>query len=333
MHTLHSRRRMARCVSPLAWLGLALLAGAAHGQAWPARPVTVVVPFAAGGPVDTDTRKYAARLSEMLGQQFITDYKPGAGTSIGAAYVAKSKPDGYTLMSDSSAYATFPALYKDLGFDPVKDIAPVTQMSSLVSVLMVPPASPLKSFAEYLAFTRANPGRINYGTSGTGDISHLSAMWMHSLAGSTVTFVPFKGNGPMILELLAGRIDIASASLVQALPLIRSGKVRPLAVKGPHRVKPLPDIPSVADHGGTLKDYADENWLGFFAPGATPAPIIDRLSGALIRISKMPEVVAELESQASTPVGSTPAQFRAFVVEEIERWKKVVDASGIKLAQ
>jgi len=300
---------------------------------YPSRPITVIVPFAAGGPVDTDTRKYVARLTDMIGQQVIVDYKPGAGTSIGAAYVAKSKPDGYTLLSDSSAFATFPALYKDLGFDPLKDLAPITQMSSLISVLMVHPSSPIKTFVEYLAYAKANPGKINYGTSGTGDISHLSAMWMHSLAGSTVTFVPFKGNGPMMLELIAGRVDIASASLVQALPIIRSGKLRPIAVKGRHRVKPLADIPAVNEHGSEMRDYADENWLGFFAPGATPPPIIDKLADALIKITKLPAVVAELESQASTPVGSTPAQFKAFVAEDIANWKKVVATSGVNLQQ
>ncbi len=307
-----------------------LCSAQASAQApYPSKPVTVIVPFAAGGPVDTDTRKYAARLSEMLGQPFITDYKPGAGTSLGAAFVAKSKPDGYTLMSDSSAYSVFPAFFKDLGFDPIKDLIPITQISALVSVLMVPPNSPIKNFADYLAYTKANPGKLNYGTSGVGDISHLSAEWMQSMAGTKVTFVPFKGNGPMILELIAGRVDVASASMVQAIPLIKSGKLHPIAVKGPHRVKPLPDLPAVNEFPG-MKEYADENWLGFFAPAGTPAPVIDKLSDTLVKITKLPAVVAELESQASTPIGNTPAQFKAFVTEEIARWKKVVADAGIK---
>ena len=307
----------------------ALQSGGVLAQAYPSKPVTVIVPFAAGGPVDTDTRKYAARMSEMLGQPFVADYKPGAGTSIGAAYVAKQKPDGYTLMSDSSAYVVFPAFYKDITFDPVNDLIPITQMSQLISVLMVQPGSPIKNFAEYVAYTKANPGKINYGNSGVGDISHLSAEWMHSMLGTKVTFVPFKGNGPMMIELIAGRVDIASASLVQALPLIKSGKLRPLAVKGPNRVKPLPDTPSVSEYPG-MKDYADINWLGFFAPAGTPAPIIDKLNASLVAITKLPAVQAELESQASTPVGNTPAQFKAHVVEEIARWKKVVAEAGIK---
>lgn len=322
-------RYMSISFAALGLVSSALCSTAALAQSWPSRPVTIIVPFAAGGPVDTETRRYAARVSEMLGQQFVTDYKPGAGTSIGAAYVAKQKPDGYTLMSDSSAYAVFPAFYKDLSFDPVNDLTPITQMSQLVSVLMVPASSHLKSFADYVAYARGNPGKVNYGTSGVGDISHLSGEWMQSMLGIKVTFVPFKGNGPMIVDLVAGRIDIASASTSQALPLIKSGKLRPIAIKGPKRIKPLPDTPSVSEYPG-MKKYADVNWLGFFAPAGTPAPIIDKLSATLIAVTKLPAVVAQLEAQASTPVGSTPAQFKAHVAEEIARWKKVVAQAGIK---
>lgn len=320
-----------RCLSIL-FIGLAtslaLFSAAATAQAYPSRPVTVIVPFSAGGPVDTDTRRYAARLSEMIGQPVVVDYKPGAGTSIGAAYVAKAKPDGYTLLSNSSAFAVFPAFYKDLKFDPLKDLVPITMMSSLVSVVMVPPSSSIKSFSEYLAYTRANPGKLSYGTAGVGDVSHLSMVWMHSMAGAKVTFVPYKGNAPMMVDLLAGRVDAGSASLVQALPHIRSGKLRALAVRGANRVKPLPDVPAINEHPG-MKEYVSVNWLGFFAPAGTPAPVIDKLSSALIAVSRLPDVVAELESQASTPVGNTPAEFKTLVTEEIARWKKLVAEMGI----
>ena len=305
-----------------------LLSTWATAQPYPSRPVTVIVPFSAGGPVDTDTRKYAAKLSEIIGQPVVVDYKPGAGTSIGAGYVAKAKPDGYTLLSDSSAFAVFPAFYKDLKFDPIKDLVPITMMNELVSVIMVPPASPMKNFSEYLAYVRAYPGKLSYGTSGVGDVSHLSMVWMHSMAGAKVTFVPYKGNGPMMVDLLAGRVDAGSASLVQALPHIRSGKLRPLAVRGARRVKPLPDVPAVNEYPG-MKEYVSVNWLGFFAPAGTPAPVIEKLSSALIAVSRLPEVVADLESQASTPVGNTPAEFKALVTEEIARWKKLVAETGI----
>jgi tripartite-type tricarboxylate transporter receptor subunit TctC len=320
--------RVALWFAMLAAVASVLLPVIAAAQPYPARPITVIVPFAAGGPVDTDTRRYAVRLSEMIGQSVVVDYRPGAGTSIGAAYVAKAKPDGYTLLSNSSAHTVFPAFYKDLKFDPVKDLAPITMMNALVSVLMVPPSSLIKTFSDYLIYTRNNPGKLSYGTSGVGDVSHLSAVWMQSLAGTQVTFVPYKGNGPMMIDLLAGRVDVGSASLVQALPHIRSGKLRALAVRGASRVKPLPDVPAVAEHPG-MKAFAHANWLGFFAPAATPAPIIDKLAGTLIAVTKLPDVVAELESQASTPVGNTPAEFKAIVTEEIARWRKVVTETGI----
>jgi tripartite-type tricarboxylate transporter receptor subunit TctC len=307
---------------------LAAISAMARAQSYPVKPITIVVPFAAGGPVDADTRRYAARLYEMTGQPVVIDNKPGAGTSIGAAYVAKAKPDGYTLLSNSSAFAVFPAFYKDLKFDPLNDLAPVTLMHVLLSVLMTPPASPIRSFPDYLAYTRANPDKLSYGTSGVGDVSHLSAVWMHAIAKSKVTFVPYKGNGPMMIDLLAGRVDVGSASLVQALPHIRAGRLRALAVRGATRVKPLPDIPAVNEHAG-MQAFSHENWQGVFAPAGLPASVMSRLHGLLTAILKQPEVVAELESQASTPVGNSPSAFRTVISEEIGLWKKVVAETGI----
>lgn len=306
-----------------------LFAGQAGAQPYPSRPITVIVPFAAGGPVDMDTRRYCAKLAEIIGQQVLIDYKPGAGTSIGAGYVAKAKPDGYTLLSSSSAFAVFPAFYPDPGFDPLKDLIPLRMMNALVSAMVVPASSTLKSFSEYLAYAKANPGKLNWGTSGVGDVSHLGAVWLNMAAGVKVTYVPFKGSGPMLIEVLAGRIDIASSSIVQVLPHIRAGKLRPLAVRSAYRIKPLPDVPAVNEHPG-LKDYSSVNWLGFFAPAGTPPAVVDRLAGALAQVARAPDIVAELESQASTPIGNTPTEFRAMVIEEVARWKKLVAEAGIK---
>jgi len=319
--------------SACAMAAATLVSAAAHAQPstapFPNKPIMVIVPFAAGGPVDLETRMYLPRMAELLGTQFVTDYKPGAGTSVGAGLVAKARPDGYTLLSDSAALAVFPAFYKDLPFDILKDLAPLSMMSTKTSVLMVPPSSPIKTFAEYLAYTKANPGKVNYGTSGVGDISHLSGAWLHSLAGTTVAFVPYKGNGPMILELIAGRLDIASASPIASLPLIRAGKLRPLAVKGPHRIKQMPDVPTVSEHN--MPEYSDQNWQGFLAPAGTPAPIVARLSEAMIKVTKIPSIVSDLESQASTAIGSTPAEFRKFIAEDVSRWEKVVQSTNIRL--
>jgi len=317
------------------WLTLTALMMGAPSSAqttagtYPAKPVTVIVPFAAGGPVDLETRMYAARLTELLGQQLVVDYRPGAGTSIGAGLVAKAKPDGYTLLSVSAALAVFPAFYKDLSFDVLTDLTPLVLMSTKTSVLMVPVTSPFKTFSQYLAYAKANPGKLNYGTSDTGGISHLTAMWLHTLARSTVTYIPFKGNGPLMLELMSGRIDIASGSPIVSLPLIQSGKVRAIAIKGGHRIKQLPDIPTVAEHG--MPEYADENWQGFLGPAGMPEAVVAKLAEAMIAVTKHPTVVAALESQSSTPMGSGPAQFKTFLATDTARWKKLVESSGLQL--
>jgi tripartite-type tricarboxylate transporter receptor subunit TctC len=321
------RTRLSLFVVPL--VGAAMSWSTSWAQSYPTKPITVVVPFAAGGPVDTDTRRYTARLSAILGQPIVIDYRPGAGTSIGAQQVARATPDGYTLLSNSSAFAVFPAFYKDLKFDPMKDLEPITMMHFIVSALLVPSSSPLKSLSEYLAYTKSNPGKVNYGTSGVGDISHLSAIWMHSIAGTKVTFVPYKGNAPMMADLVAGRVDVGSSSLVNALPQIRAGKLRALAVRGSRRASPLPEVPTVSEHPG-MQEFTSDNWLGFFGPAGMPAPVTERLVTALKSVTTIPEVVAELESQASTPVGSTPVEFKAFVAQEIARWKKVVSEAGIQ---
>jgi len=331
MNTMEETKmnRASTLMTAIATAVLLLNPAAASAQAYPSRPITVIVPFAAGGPVDVDTRRYAGRIADLLGQSVVTDYKPGAGTSIGARFVAKSKPDGYTLLSDSAAFSVFPAFYKNLDFDPVKDLIPITVMHESMAVMLVPVSSPFKTFAEYLAFAKANPGKINYGTSGVGDISFLAGAWLHSMAGSKVSFVPYKGNGPMVIDLIAGRVDISGVALVNAVPFVRQGKLRALAVRGPQRAKPLPDIPAVKEHAG-LEKFSVTNWTGFFGPAGMPAPVLEKLSNTFIAVTKMPVTIKELDDQGNQPVGNTPDQFKSFVTEEIARWKKIVADNDIK---
>ena len=303
-----------------------------HAQTFPSRPITVIVPFAAGGPVDLETRLYTPHAGELLGQPLIIEYKVGAGTATGSGYVAKAKPDGYTLLSNAAALTTFPAFYNDLGFDILKDLVPVTQMSKRSSVLVTFPAAPFRNYADYLAYSRANPGKVNYATAGVGDISHLVGEWMHALSNTRVTFVPFKGTGPIMTELMAGRVDVTSGTLIATLPLVKAGKIRPLAVLGSERSKHMPDIPTVAEHNG-LQEFDYANWLGIFAPGGTPGAAVQKINDALARVAKMPAIIAGLDSQGSIAIGNSPAQFKQYVASETVRWKKIVDGSGIKLAQ
>ena len=300
-------------------------------RAWPAKPVQVIVPFPPGGSTEAEARLYTQKLGENLGTSFIMDFKPGAATVIGTNHVAKAAPDGYTLLAATSSFVLSAVFSKDLPYDPVKDLAPVSMMTRRPSVLLINPNLPVKTPAEYIAYARANPGKVNYGTAGAGEISHLAGSWLHSLTRTSVTFVPFKGTGPALQELMAGRVDVASGIMSAALPLLQSGKVRVLAVLGKQRVKQYPDVPTVAESG--VPDYEYGAWMGFVAPAATPPAIINKLSEGFARAVKTPEIVAQLEQQAAVPVGSAPAEFRQLIAIEVARWQKVVDDSGIKLAE
>lgn len=226
------------------------LAMAQPADSYPSRPVMVVAGIAAGGPIDLEARLYTPRISALLGQSFVLDFKPGASGTIGAAHVARARPDGHTLMVVLAGFTVFPSFYKDLSFDVVKDFAPVSLMSERTSVLQVPVYFPVRSFPEYIAHARAHPGKINYGTTGAGSITHLAGAWMHWATQTRVTFIPYKGTGPLLLELVAWRVDVASGTLVAALPIIKAGKVRPIAILNDKRSRLMPEVPTVAEQGG-----------------------------------------------------------------------------------
>jgi tripartite-type tricarboxylate transporter receptor subunit TctC len=323
-------RTLACCAAAVSALALPA-AALAQADAFPSRPVTVIASIAAGGPIDLEARLYTPRISALLGQSFVLDFKPGAAGTIGSAYVAKSRPDGYTLLVTSAGFTVFPAFYKDLSFDVVKDFAPISAMSERASVLMVPTSFPVKSFAEYMAYAKANPGKINYGTTGVGSITHLAGAWMHGATGTKVTFIPYKGTGPLLIELVAGRVNVASGTTIAALPLIKQGKVRPIAMLNARRSRQLPDVPTVAEQG--IPGYNYQNWVGFLAPGGTPAAVVNKLGEGFARVAKMPEVIAALEAEGSSAVGNTPAQFAKQIATETATWQKIVDDNGIRLEE
>lgn len=305
--------------------------GAAHAQSatsYPTRPVTVIVPFAAGGPADLESRLYTPKLTELLGQSIVIDYKPGGGTAVGTQQVIRSKPDGYTLLAATAALTVFPAFQRELGFDVVKDLQPISLMSKRSSVMMVRPGFPAATFTEYVSYARSNPGKINYGTAGVGEVSHLAGLWLHALTKTTATFVPFKGTGPVLIELMAGRVDVTSGTLVAALPVIRSGKARALVMLSDQRSKQLPDVPTVAEQG--YPEYNYSNWLGFLAPPGTPAAIVTRLNEAMAKVARLPEIVTALDGQGSIAVGGSPSEFGQLVAAEVMRWRKIVDDAELK---
>lgn len=311
----------------------ALFTGAVFAQAtsYPAKPVSMVIPLAPGGPVDTEMQIYLPKLREQFGQTFIVDFRVGAAGTIAAAYVAKATPDGYTLLVANSAFTIFPAVYKDLAFDFIRDFAPVTLMSKRPLLLMVPVSFPAKTYAEYIAYARANPGKINFGTTGAGTGTHLSGTWLHHATNTSATFIHYKGTGAVLPDLIAGRLDATGVALPPAMPLMKSGKLRALAMMSDRRSPFLPDLQTIEELGIPGYDYS--SYTGFLAPVATPGPIVNRLNEGFIKVVKLPEVTARLEADGNVVIGNTPAQFRQMLVTETNHWRKLVQDVGIKLEQ
>ncbi len=324
--------RAALSVTLSATLGLPAATAFAQGAAaFPAKPVTLVIPFAPGGPVDIEARRHAARLTDILGQSVLLDYKPGAGETIGSHYVAKSAPDGYTLLVGSASFTINPHLYASLPYDVMKDFAPVSLVSQRGSMLLVHPSFPANNLQELIAYARNNPGKLNWGTTGPGSISHLSGAWLLNAAGVKATLIHYKGAGPAQIDLVAGRTDVGSLTVLASQALVKAGKSRVLAAMSAQRSKVFPDVATVEEQG--LNGYAAASWFGILAPAATPAATVNRLSEGFARTVKSPDVAGPLEAEGITLVGSTPTQFRQMLVTELDRWGKVVKENGIKLEQ
>ena len=307
--------------------------GAAQRPAdnYPSRPVTIIVPFAAGAVTDLETRLYAQKLTELTGRTFVVDYKPGAGSMIGSAYVAKAAADGYTLLTATPALSIAPLLYKNLSFDPIKDFVFVSMISKRAPLLLATPSLPVKNVTEYIAYARANPGKLNIGTSGPSGGAHLSMEWLHHSTHTKATFIHYKGGAPSFTALMGGEVHVAIGSLIAMMAQVRAGKVRILGVTSAERVKILPDIPTVAEQGVPGFEYAP--WLGFAVPRGTPAAIVARLNAELVKVAKTPELAARLADDATLMIGSTPEQFAQAVATEAGRWRTLVDETGMKLEQ
>ena len=320
-------------LNSLVALSVMLLSSGVFSQgtidAYPSKPVLVIVPYVPGGAAGNEARLEATKMGSLMGQPFLVDFKPGAGTTVGTAFVAKAAPDGYTLLAVPSGFTIFPALYKDLPFDVLKDFSPISLMTKKHMAMLVHPSFPAKTFSEYISHARANPGKINFGTSGAGDIIHLAGAWVHSATNTKVTFVHYKGAAPRNLDLLAGRVDVAVLSLLSAVPLLKAGRLRFMGITNDTRSPLLPDMPTIAEQG--IPGFNAVLWQGFSAPGATPTAIVNKLGDGFARVTKAPEVAGPLEAEGSVMVGSTPAQFRQIIIEETVRWRKLVQENDIKL--
>ncbi|MBC5785232.1 tripartite tricarboxylate transporter substrate binding protein [Ramlibacter sp. USB13] len=320
-----SRRRLA-----LAGLALAAAAAfpfAASAQAYPTKPVTIVVPFAAGGTTDILARVIGQALNKELGQPVVVDNRAGAGGNIGAALAAKAPADGYTLfMGTVGTHAINQSLYKKLTFDPIKDFAPLTRVAMVPNLLVANPTKPYKNVKELIAYAKANPGRVNFGSSGSGSSIHLSGELFNSLAKVDMIHVPYKGSAPAVTDLLGGQIDIMFDNMPSAIQHVRSGKLRPLAVTTAKRSPELPDVPTIAEAG--VPGYEATSWFGMFAPANTPAPVVAKLNAALVKVLSQPDVKKKLAEQGAEPYSEKPEQFAAFIRSETDKWSKVVKESG-----
>lgn len=303
-----------------------LLFAATHAQAaWPERPITLVVPYTPGGVTDALARVVATALSERLKQPVVVDNRAGGGANIGAALVARANPDGYTLLMGSAAtHAINVSLYKKLSYDPIKDFAPISLVAEVPNVLVVNPSVPVHSVKELIAYAKANPGRLNFGSSGAGGTIHLSGELFKSMAGVQMTHVPYKGSAPAVNDLLGGQIQVMFDSSV--VPYVKAGRLRALGVTSATRSSALPDVPTIAEAG--LPGYEATAWFGVLAPAGTPEPVVTKLNTEISAVLRDPAVTKWMVGQGFEAAGGTPADFATHIRKETAKWARVVKESG-----
>jgi tripartite-type tricarboxylate transporter receptor subunit TctC len=317
--------------SLLTGLAAIAMASAARAQTspWPARPIRMVIPFPPGGPTDIVARVLSDRMSRSLGQPIVVENRPGANGNIGNDAAAKAEPDGYTVLYNTSSIALSPAIYTKLIYDALRDLAPVVQTATIPMVLAVNPSVPahdVKGFVEHL---RARPNALSYGSSGTGNVTHLTATMILRSQGIEAVHVPYRGSAPALMDAIAGQVQFVTDTVNSALPLIRDGKLRALAVTSPKRLGLLPDVPTIAET--IIPGFEAGAWQGIMVPARTPRPIIDRLNAVAMEALADPVVLAKLAEQGTEPLGSTPDEYGRILRAETERWGRVVAENGVRL--
>ena len=306
------------------------LALPAHAQSYPSKPVRMIVPYPPGGGNDTFGRLFAAKLGERTGQPFLVENRPGAGTMIGTEAAAKSAPDGYTiLLSSIATHALSPNLYSRVPYDPIKDFAPITLLGIAPTVLVINQELPAKSLQELISLAKSKPGALAYASGGNGTPPHINAEVFKAVAGVDLLHVAYKGGGPALTDLMAGRVHVMLDTAASAMPHVRGGKLRALALSAPKRSAEYPDLPTFAEAG--LPQYDTNAWYSMHAPAGTPADIVRRLNRELVAILKDPEILARFKQLSTDPVGNTPEEFGAFVKVELDKYARIIKAAGIKL--
>jgi tripartite-type tricarboxylate transporter receptor subunit TctC len=318
MNTLQSLGRRQWIVA----LGVALASGGAMAQAWPSKPISLVVPFPPGGTTDVLARALSEKLSQSLGQTVIVENKPGAGATLGADYVAKSKPDGYTLLVGAVHHTIASSVYKKLPYDFQKDFAPITEIALVPNVLVVNANTPAKNVAELVKLAKAQPGKLNYGSNGNGTAQHLIGNQFENMTGTDLVHIPYKGSGPMASDLLGGQITMSFDTIAPVLPHIKAGKLRALAVTTAKRSSALPDVPTLDEAG--LKGFNIGTWFGVLAPAATPKNVLVRLNTEMAKVIQSPEFRKRMDEIGAEPIGNSADQMAQQIKVETEKFAKLV---------
>lgn len=308
---------------------LLALPGLAWPQAYPTKPVRLIVGQAPGGATDLVARSVAQKLSEALGQSVVVENRTGAAGSIAAAYVAKAPNDGYTALVISSSYSINPSLYSSLPFDPVNDFSPVALIAEAPFLLVVHPAMPVKTVRDVIALAKARPGSLNFASGGNGSSGHLAGELFQDLAGIKMTHIPYKGAGPALVDVITGQVEMTFASVISSLPHIRSRRLKALGVTSAKRSQALPDIPTIAESG--VKGYATTTWYGVLLPAGARAPMVEKLNKEIRKALQAPELHERFMRDGAVPADTTPEQFRAHLVSEIAKWRKVTREANVRV--
>ena len=322
-----------RFVRLFAALLLACAASQVLAQAYPSRPIRIIVPFPPGGGTDVGTRIVGQKLQEALGQAVVIENRAGASGIVGVEAAAKSAPDGYTLlMGNIGTMSINVSLFRKLPYDPVKDFAPISQVALLPAFLLVHPGLPARDVRELVALAKAKPGQINYSSSGAGGMPHVSAELFKSMAGIDIVHIPYKGGGPAVADLIAGQVQVSFATVLESISHVKSGKLRALAVSSAKRSAAMPELPTIAEAGAdtNLRGYDSGSWLALFAPAGTPKEIVARLSAEAMRVVNLPDVREKLLQQGADPVGGTAAELAATVQSDMAKYARVIQAAGVK---
>jgi tripartite-type tricarboxylate transporter receptor subunit TctC len=311
----------------LSAVALTAICGAAAAQTYPAKAVRIVVGYPPGGPTDLLARIVAQKLTESWGQQVLVDNRPGASGMIGAELTVRAAPDGYTLLMVPVTYAVTPSLFPKMTYDAAKDLAPVAQVAAAPFMLVVHPTLPVKTVKDLIALARSRPGQINYASASTGGMPHLAGELFNTMTGVKMVHIPYKGAAPATTDLLSGQVSLMFNNMLSAMPHVKSGRLRAVAVTSSKRSAAVPQLPTIAE---TVPGYEASGWYGTFAPAATPRELVAKINGDMNRVMRLPDVAQRLSGDGVEAVGTTPEQFGSYLRQEIAKWGKIVKASGAK---